>query len=276
MDYLNQADTWLGSGSRGNMASQRPVRRAEGGPIGLAAGGPIGLAAGGDTGDWRRLWGIVQGSGVGGLSLTSDYRPGGSSAHAFGDAIDVASSDAGMKSLASRIAGHYHNSYELIHNPNGSIKEGKNVPASYWGAATWAAHLNHVHWAGNYPGFNGSPGGGPGILGQIGGFFTQLWQNVLGLVDSGGDAVTGAVSKLGKWVSGGAGALLGLAKQGSKALFDGVWSGGVGPILNEALGGFGNTIPGNFLKYGAAEIKAGVDNLLSAKDSAAQSSAAAR
>jgi hypothetical protein len=26
-----------------------------------------------------------------------------------------------------------------------SVKNGQNVPSSYWGPATWASHTNHVH-----------------------------------------------------------------------------------------------------------------------------------
>jgi hypothetical protein len=36
---------------------------------------------------------------------------------------------------------------ELIHNPGFSMKNGKDVPPSFWGASTWAAHRNHVHVA---------------------------------------------------------------------------------------------------------------------------------
>lgn len=30
---------------------------------------------------------------------------------------------------------------------NLSVKHGRNVPASYWGDATWSGHANHVHVA---------------------------------------------------------------------------------------------------------------------------------
>jgi hypothetical protein len=36
---------------------------------------------------------------------------------------------------------------ELIHNPNGSVKNRTHVDKSFWGATTWAAHANHVHLA---------------------------------------------------------------------------------------------------------------------------------
>lgn len=34
---------------------------------------------------------------------------------------------------------------ELIFNPGASRKNGQHVAPSYWGAATWDAHTNHVH-----------------------------------------------------------------------------------------------------------------------------------
>lgn len=36
---------------------------------------------------------------------------------------------------------------EGIHNPTLSVKNGRSVPNSTWGAETWAAHLNHIHVA---------------------------------------------------------------------------------------------------------------------------------
>lgn len=36
---------------------------------------------------------------------------------------------------------------ELIHNPGSSVKNGRHVPSTFWGAATWNAHRNHVHLA---------------------------------------------------------------------------------------------------------------------------------
>jgi hypothetical protein len=34
---------------------------------------------------------------------------------------------------------------ELIHNPNGSRKNGRQVPPSFWGPDTWRNHVNHDH-----------------------------------------------------------------------------------------------------------------------------------
>jgi hypothetical protein len=36
---------------------------------------------------------------------------------------------------------------EGIHNPTLSVKNGKIVPASFWGAGTWAGHADHIHLA---------------------------------------------------------------------------------------------------------------------------------
>jgi hypothetical protein len=52
-----------------------------------------------------------------------------------------------LNGIAAKIASMFPMSTELIHNPNGSIKNGKPVPPSFCGASTWAEHANHVHWA---------------------------------------------------------------------------------------------------------------------------------
>ena len=167
-----------------------PVRMVAAGAVDHLRGQLPGFAAGGQvpggTAETARLWSIVRSSGIPSLSLTSGFRPGGSSAHAFGDAIDVGSYDTGstnpntpMNALARWLTAHYHNSYEIIHNPWGSVKQGRDVPASYWGAATWAQHLNHVHWAENYPGFKGSTtGGGLAGFGPVGRTLAQIFSGL--------------------------------------------------------------------------------------------------
>ena len=119
---------------------------------------------GGDSGQWKALWSDVQHSGVHGLSLTSDFRPGGQSAHAYGDAVDVAGTEPNMNKIFHWIVAKFPKSFELIHATEGSqcLKEGKRVPPSFWGAATWNEHFNHVHWALNYPGYYGGDPGKPG------------------------------------------------------------------------------------------------------------------
>lgn len=68
--------------------------------------------------------------------------------HYRGRAFD-ASGDAGsMKAFALWVTENYGSQItELIHNPGFSIKNGRRVEPSFWGADTWAAHSNHVHVA---------------------------------------------------------------------------------------------------------------------------------
>jgi phage-related protein len=120
-----------------------------------------------------QVFALAQSSGIPSLSMTSGYRPGGTSAHAAGTAADIASWDVGstdpntpMNKLYQWISSKYHNSFEVIHWPYGGIKQGKDVSGSFWPESVWLQHKDHVHWAIDYPGFTG--GAAPGILGQIG------------------------------------------------------------------------------------------------------------
>ena len=94
-----------------------------------------------------------------GLSITSALRPGDTgSYHSVGEAVDLAGPP-GLMSRAARwirrnLAG---NLLEGIHNTGLSIKNGAVVPASFWGAQTWAGHADHIHLA-----------AGPGGLGAQG------------------------------------------------------------------------------------------------------------
>ena len=81
-----------------------------------------------------------------GTQKTSDYRPGGTSYHGKGSAIDLAPPNIGIfnaikSTFGTKIA-------ELIYTPAGNrqVKDGHDVPASFY-AAVAAAHYNHVHWA---------------------------------------------------------------------------------------------------------------------------------
>jgi hypothetical protein len=68
--------------------------------------------------------------------------------HYLGEAADLAGPPALMNSAAAWIGQNMGGSLtEGIHNPNLSVKFGHNVPSSYWGASTWAAHANHIHLA---------------------------------------------------------------------------------------------------------------------------------
>jgi len=70
------------------------------------------------------------------------------SLHYQGRAFDAAGDDEGMRQFAAWLVDNYAGSLaELIHNPNGSVKDGRRVDAGFWGDTTWGAHTNHVHLA---------------------------------------------------------------------------------------------------------------------------------
>jgi hypothetical protein len=109
--------------------------------------GPVHMASGGIT--WPQLDAIRKQLFPGSV-LTSALRPGAADYHGAGEAIDIGwpgNAQSGLMPIAARLAQLYPQSTELIHNPNGSIKNGVPVPPGFWGAATWAQHANHVHWA---------------------------------------------------------------------------------------------------------------------------------
>jgi hypothetical protein len=145
-----------------------------------AAGGQVaevpGFADGGMT--WNALWETVHTQpAFKDAVLTSAYRAGANDYHGKGQAIDVSfggNPQSRLIPLAAWIAQNFPNSTELIHNPNGSIKNGKQVPPSFWGLATWLAHMNHVHWAMTPEALAGAGGPGTQQLGFIG-FLGDVW-----------------------------------------------------------------------------------------------------
>jgi hypothetical protein len=85
-----------------------------------------------------------------GLVITSTTRGGHASGsyHYLGRAADIA----GTTSLMNQAAGWIKSNIaaqltEGIHNPNLSVKYGKEVGPSYWGSTTWGEHTNHIHLA---------------------------------------------------------------------------------------------------------------------------------
>lgn len=102
---------------------------------------------------------------------------------------------------------------------------------------------------------------GGGILGSIEGFLSDV-----------GGGISSAASGLGGLVKGGASALAGLIAKGARAVFDGVWDGSIGTLLNLVPEG---TLPGDVTHFIGAEIKNGIDTVLGAKDAAAAKTAAA-
>jgi TP901 family phage tail tape measure protein len=137
-------------------------------PHWYAKGGLIGKANAG----MQRLWSGVGPSGLQsgirnvaayvmdqypGLSVSSTT--GGTHAdnslHYTGQAVDLSKlgDTAYMNEAAAwiRSSGLYKTLAEGIHNPNLSISEGHGVSSSYWGAATWADHLDHIHLGVTHP-----------------------------------------------------------------------------------------------------------------------------
>jgi hypothetical protein len=132
------------------------LRYADGGYVGPRQP----YAAGGFT--WPELDAIRKRMFPGSV-LTSAYRPGAADYHGAGEAIDIGwagNDQRHLMPIAAALAQTFPNSTELIHNPNGSIKNGRPVPPGFWGPATWAAHANHVHWAMTPAALGGAPGGG--------------------------------------------------------------------------------------------------------------------
>ena len=302
MNTLNQADQWLGAGSRGNAASQRPPHRAAGGAAGMAAGGmPADLGTGigpseaqmvswfgpiGDPGHEAMINFAGQQMQVNKLVAGTAQTIGNEVNAAYPSYVDRQSGGfrTSIGASTSNIPYSMHQLGLAIDiNPDtnpylgstGDILQHPKVIQSFknhgwfWGGNWGPGSRDQMHFQlENTQGqVAGGGSGGGGILGVL----SQIWQNVEGLLNAAGDAVTGNVAPLAKWVKGGASALLGLAKQGAKAIFDGVWAGGVAPILDKAQAG-GISIPVSLLEFVAADIKSSVDSLLSAKDSAAQSS----
>lgn len=70
--------------------------------------------------------------------------------HYKGRAFDASGSPTNMAAFGLFLQQQYGGQLtELIYNgtPAESIKNGRTVPPSFWGAATWAGHRNHVHVA---------------------------------------------------------------------------------------------------------------------------------
>lgn len=135
------------------------------------SGLPGGASAAGTGGPSNGIWSGVQ-SGIHGvanrvmnrfpgLGVTSTLRAGDTgSYHSLGEAVDLAGPPGLMSQAAQWINATMGGSLlEGIHQNGLSIKNGKQVPSSFWGANTWAQHRNHIHLA-----FAGA--GGAGLLGS--------------------------------------------------------------------------------------------------------------
>lgn len=63
----------------------------------------------------------------------------------IGKAFDAFGSAQNMEAFGRWVDRHAPQVDEGIHNPGLSRKNGRSVPPSTWGSATWAAHRNHTH-----------------------------------------------------------------------------------------------------------------------------------
>lgn len=115
-----------------------------------------------------------------GLSITSTT--GGTHAtnsyHYRGMAVDLGGSAETMANAVTYIKGSGLTTTlaEGIHNPGLSIKDGKDVPPSFWGQETWDNHTNHIHLAveGDQPQTgSGYAGTGDSAAGVPGGYTAQ-------------------------------------------------------------------------------------------------------
>ena len=289
---MNQADQWLGSGSRGNFASQgRPM--AAGGEFCPAPAWPARYASGAQVVAEAEkfvgvpyVWGGASPSGwdcSGFVQYVLEHvQPGPwssvprTSEQQYGWVNKVPQNKALPGGL---VFGNWPGEASPGHV--GFLVGGDTVLDAQDPAAGTAYSSLGSQWAGHIVGYGNEPNA-TGILGQItggiAGTVSEAWQAIEGLVTAAGDAVTGDVAGLARYLTGtGAGSgpgLLALAKQGIKAIFDAVWSAAIQPMINRVLPS-PLSGPGAVLEYSAASIKKGLDSILGAKDAAAQASATA-
>jgi hypothetical protein len=89
-----------------------------------------------------RMFGLVTTSTTGGGHAANSY-------HYRGLAADISGTPTAMARASSylRRSGLTRALLEGIHNPGLSVKNGRPVPPSFWGAGTWADHGDHIHLA---------------------------------------------------------------------------------------------------------------------------------
>jgi len=142
-----------------------------GGILGAGGGGlPVGGGGGGPLmGANPKLQPYVDVAARFGLHVSSGLRPnsittnGNHSLHEQGAAVDLTGSTEDMLRFAKYAVEHWGGQLEeLIHTPLGyGIKNGQQVPLSFWGSATNADHFDHVHLADTNPPAKDDLDGGP-------------------------------------------------------------------------------------------------------------------
>jgi hypothetical protein len=152
-----------------------------GGILGAGGGGlPVGGGGGGPLmGANPKLQPYVDVAARFGLHVSSGLRPhsittnGNHSLHEQGAAVDLTGAQDDMLRFAKYAVEHWGGQLEeLIHTPLGyGVKNGQQVPLSFWGDATNADHFDHVHLADtNPPAKDDLDGGPPGVgSGGVGG-----------------------------------------------------------------------------------------------------------
>jgi hypothetical protein len=89
------------------------------------------------------------------VSSTTGGTHAANSLHYSGQAVDLEhGSSFGYLNKASewiKSSGLYQALAEGIHNPNLSVKDGKLVSSGFWGATTWADHIDHIHLGVTHP-----------------------------------------------------------------------------------------------------------------------------
>jgi phage-related protein len=147
---------------------------------------------------WQNLWQIIHKQFPNSI-LTSAYRAGAADYHGLGEAIDVSfpgNPQSLLMPVAAWIASNFPNSTELIHNPNGSIKNGKPVPPGFWGTDTWMQHINHVHWAMTPDAIAGGGGGGANVVLNPSGFFGEVWNSVTDVLGDLSRSISGPIGDM--------------------------------------------------------------------------------
>jgi hypothetical protein len=157
-----QLPLWSGHGAFGAMtAGALDMESAAAASI-LAKAKPRGVAAHGSVGGHPELQPGISAIAATvlkrfpGMSIGSTLRPGDPGFHGQGRAADLVGGN--MDIEGAWIAKHMTPQLtEGIHNPTLSVDTGHHVPSSFWGPATWADHVDHIHLAkqrgGIIPGF---------------------------------------------------------------------------------------------------------------------------
>jgi hypothetical protein len=296
LNRLNQADFWLGSGSRGTPASQGPQLWGNGYAVGGLVN-PIGPGAGPariDMGvDYTGAFDVYAlGSGnirnvynsgwPGGTFIDIQLNPPYGTGYWYAAENIAPSVSVGQGVSAGQKIGHARGSYPFTEfgwatGQGGQTAAARDhqIPTSgdpgAWSTAWGVAASNLIHSLGGPAGIftKGSPGG-PGLLSKLKGFLVSLWQNAEGLLNAAGNAVSSKLAPVGRFITGGAGELLKLAKQGARAVIDAIWDHTVKPIVGLVPS---DSLPGEVLQLGAAEMKSAIDSFFSTQDKNAQAQA---